>query len=83
MQDSYGNDPKKTKSESSTSGTSNQRAETPSEVEVEGQKRPQKQMPKVQSAIYASHKISSSFDISHTINLILIGTWMGLQRNLN
>ncbi|KAF9642015.1 hypothetical protein BDM02DRAFT_2818990 [Thelephora ganbajun] len=82
--ESYGTTPKKPKSDSNTEpgGTSEQRAETPSEPGlkksnepgVEGPKRLQKQAPRVQSAIYASHKISSSFDISHTINLILIGT---------
>ena len=55
--------------------------EKSNESEVEEAKRLQKQAPKVQSAIYASHKISSSFGISHTINFILIGTWMGLQWN--
>jgi hypothetical protein len=57
------------------------RAETPIEPVAEP-KKPQKRAPKVQSAIYASHKISSSFDISHTINLLLIGTWVGFELNL-
>jgi len=34
---------------------------------------------RVQSAVYVSHKISSSFDVSHTINLLLIGTWIGFR----
>jgi hypothetical protein len=38
-------------------------------------RRQQEQSTKAQSAIYASHKISSYFDVSHTINLLLIGTW--------
>ena len=42
----------------------------------------QKQAPRVQSAIYASYKISSSFDISHVINLLLIGTWIGFWLKL-
>lgn len=37
-------------------------------------RRQQERSAKAQSAIYASHKISSYFDISHTINLLLIGT---------
>ncbi|KAF9642050.1 hypothetical protein BDM02DRAFT_3194011 [Thelephora ganbajun] len=82
--ESYGTTLKKSKSDTNTTpgGTSKQRAETPSEPgvkesnesEVEELKRSQKQAPKVQSAIYASHKISSSFGISYTINLALIGT---------
>ena len=51
------------------SGTSGS-AKDPEAKEPE---RLRKQTPKIQSAIYASHKISSSFDISHTINLTLIG----------
>ena len=51
-----------------------QGGEEPNEPAVEEPGRPQRQGPKVQSAIYASHKVSSSFDISHTINLLLIGT---------
>jgi hypothetical protein len=43
-------------------GTSDQ-GEKPKELEAEEPRRPQKQPPKVQSAIYASHKISSSLEI--------------------
>ena len=43
------------------------------EPKVEGPERPQNQAQKVQSAIYASQKMSSSFDISHTINFTLVG----------
>ena len=31
--------------------------------------------PKVQSAVYANQRISSSLDISHMVNLQLIGMW--------
>jgi len=55
--------------------------EESNEVVVE-QVRMLRQAPKVQSAIYASHKISSSFDVSHTINLLLIGTWLGFWLKL-
>ena len=34
-----------------------------------------KQAPRVQSAIYATHILSSSFDVAHTINVTLVGTW--------
>ena len=34
-----------------------------------------KQAPRVQSAIYAAHILSSSFNITHTINITLVGTW--------
>jgi len=57
-------------------------AEVPNEPEAEEPRRPQKQGPKIQSAIYASHKLSSSFDISHTINLLLIGKWAGFWLKL-
>ena len=73
--------PEKIKGDSDTksSGTSTQKAEMPSGSgtgkpngqEVES-KRP-RQAPRVQNAIYAAHKISSSFDISHAIDFILIG----------
>ena len=56
--------------ETSTSRKSGAKAEGSNELEVEVPK----QVPRVQSAIYASHKLSSSFDTSHTINLLLIGT---------
>ena len=34
-----------------------------------------KRSPRVQSAIYAAHILSSSFDATHTINIALVGTW--------
>ena len=76
---------KRPRSETSTTpgGTNEQEGETRGEMEVEEPRRPRKQAPKVQSAIYASHKISSSFDISHTINLLLIGTWVGYELDLH
>jgi len=85
LYESDGNLPKRSRSDTNTTpgGTSEQEVEAQSEKEVEEPKRPQKQAPKVQSAIYASHKISSSFDISHTINLLLIGTWVGFQLDLH
>jgi hypothetical protein len=69
------------KRETETDTQSEPRAETPDEPVVERWKKPQKQALKVQSAIYTSHKISSSFDISHTINLLLISTWVGFELN--
>jgi len=85
LHESDGKLPKRPKSESNTTpgGTNEQEAKTQSEMEAEEPKRPQKQAPRVQSAIYASHKISSSFDISHTINLLLIGTWVGFELDLH
>ena len=81
LHESDGKLPKRPKSETNTTpgGTNEQEARTQSGMEVEQPRRPQKQAPKVQSAIYASHKISSSFDISHTLNLLLIGTWVGFE----
>ena len=83
LHESGGRFPKKRKSDGDAipDGTSGQEPRTSSELGVESSdepeteepKRPQKQAPKVQSAIYANHKFSSSFDISHTINLLLIG----------
>ena len=74
LQEFHGSAPKKPKGNTNVTagGSSAQRAESPGEPGT-ARKRPQKQAPKVQSAIYASHKISASFDISHTINLILVG----------
>ena len=54
-------------------GSSGQDTEQPNEPGVEEREGPRKLMSMVQSAIYASHKISCSFGISHTINLVLIG----------
>ena len=81
LQESPGLAPKKIKGDSDTksSGTSTQKAEMPSGSgtgkpngqEVES-KRP-RQAPRVQNAIYAAHEISSSFDISHAIDFILVG----------
>ena len=62
-QESYGPARKKAKSDNDI-----KQAE-----EVEEPERPQKQAPKIQSAIYASHRILPSFDIFHTIDLISIG----------
>lgn len=74
VQESSGTVQKKARGDSSTqrSGTSG----SAKEPEAKEPKRLQKQTPRIQSAIYASHKISSSFDISHTINLTLIGMRM-------
>ena len=84
VQELDGRPPKRSKSDNSTKpdGAGGQEPETSresgaqgyGELEAEEPERPQKQTPKVQSAIYASHKLSSSLDISHTINLLLIGT---------
>jgi hypothetical protein len=84
LQETYGTVPKRARSDGNTKqvgGTSAQReeisrVENPNEPEEEGPERPRKQAPGVQSAIYTSHKISS-FDISYTINLILVGMWLG------
>lgn len=43
--------------------------------ETEEPVKPPKQQPRIQSAIYAAHKISSSFNNTHTINLTLVGMW--------
>lgn len=45
----------------------------------EDTKKSLKQPPEVQSAIYGAHMISSSFDITHTIHIILIGMWVSLK----
>jgi len=79
-QETDGTAPKWIKSDGGTkpSGTSESEAK-PNKPEAEKPAGPQKQALKVQSAIYASHKILSSFDISHTINLILIGTLLSTE----
>jgi hypothetical protein len=68
---------KKLRSDSNarTSGTSG--SGKSKELEAEEPERPQKQEPRVQSAICASQEISSSFNITHTINLTLVGIWSG------
>ena len=42
-----------------------------------------KQSLRVQSAICASHIISSSFDVTHAINIFLVGAWVGFQASVN
>ena len=87
-QRSTGNPPKKARSDGNTGpGETSAQEETPSEpgvgkpneAETKEPNRPQKQALRVQSAIYASHKISSPFNISHTINLTFVGTRFGLK----
>ena len=65
--------------------------ETPSVTDGEGEevqnesgdetKGPAK-LPKVHSGIYANYRVSSSFDITHTIDLVLIGMWVGFRWEL-
>jgi len=67
--------PKRARSDGVTKpGGTSESGVKPGEPEAEKPAKPQKQAPKIQSAIYASQKMSSSFDISHTINFTLVGT---------
>ena len=43
--------------------------------------KPEKQPPHVQSAIYAAHLLSSAFNITHAINILLVGTWARFDVN--
>ena len=61
--------------EGNTQSGSGKNAEEPVKMpKLEPAKTP-KLEPRVQSAIYAAHRLSSSFNNTHTINLILVGTW--------
>src|ERR1700753_3203111 len=61
--------------EGNTQSGSGKNAEDPGKMpKLEPAKTP-KLEPRVQSAIYAAHRLSSSFNNTHTINLILVGTW--------
>lgn len=62
------------KTEETPSG-SGKKAEEPIKLAKEG--------PRTQSAIYAAHKISSSFNNTHTINLILDGMWPSFRQGLH
>ena len=42
-----------------------------------------KRAPEVQSAIYATRIISSSFNMTHTINILLKGTWIRFEANVH
>ena len=55
--------------------------ETPNEggEEAKGPEKPPKHPPRVQSALYAAHRASSSFDITHAVNIILIGMWASFR----
>ena len=54
--------------------------ETPSETdrEAEEAKGGLAKLPEVHSGIYANYR-GSFFDITHTIDLILVGMWVGFQ----
>ena len=77
--------------EGTQSRTDEEREETPSETDGEGEeaqsesghetKGPAK-LPKVHSGIYANYRVSSSFEITHTIDLVLIGMWVGFRWEL-
>ena len=56
-----------------TSSESGEEVQSESGEEAKDPKKPPERPPKVQSAIYAAHRASSSFNITHTINIILIG----------
>ena len=38
---------------------------------------------RIQSAVYAAHRLSSSFNITHTINIVLVGMWESFQQDLH
>ena len=71
--------PKRARSDGATKpgGISNSGVKL-NEPKVEEPERPQNQAQKVQSAIYASQKMSS-FDISHMINFTLVGTLLSTE----
>ena len=65
--------------EETQSGTDEEGEETLGETDREGEeeKGPSK-LPEVHSGIYANYR-GSFFDITHTIDLILVGMWVGFQ----
>ena len=64
-----------TSSESGEETSSQSGEETPNEgrEEAKDPEKPPKHPPRLQSALYAAHRASSSFDITHAVNIILIG----------
>ena len=70
-----------TSSESGEETSSESGEETPNEggEEAKGPEKPPKHPPRVQSALYADHRASSSFDITHAVNIILIGMWASFR----
>ena len=65
--------------EGTQSRTDEEGEETPSETDREGEEAngPAK-LPEVHSGIYANYR-GSFFDITHTIDLILVGMWVDFQ----
>ena len=57
--------------------------DAPPEPVSETPSRRVKQAPNVQSAIYAAHIISSSFNVTHTINILLVGASIRFEANFH